>query len=199
MPCSAVPYVNQITLAAYLQNERKEVELWKHKREGAHDWTSHFQYVVNEIEDVVGDDAWREREELLRNRLNSIVPCDAVSDNPMIVKQEPYEIISTSLCLEPACTSYVQYKEAVKRLVELLKPGGFFLMLIPERTTFWMVGNKKWPCLYVTLEQVKEALAEAGTAILVAERDPVSMEQMQNPVTVDKKSYAFVASHKVVF
>ena len=194
-----MPYVNQITFAAYQQNEREEVELWKHKREGAHDWTSHFKYVVNEVERVVGDDAWREREELLRNRLSSIVPCDAVSDNPMIVKQEPYDIVSTSLCLEPACASYMQYKEAVKKVVELLKPGGFFLMTIAERNTFWMVGNTRMRCLYVTLEQVKEALAEAGTAILEVERDPVSLEQMQNPVWGDKKSYAFVASHRVVF
>ena len=72
-------------------------------------------------------------------------------------------------------------------------------MVIPERMTFYVLGNKKWPHLYVTLEQVKEALAEAGTAILMAERDPVSMEQMQTAVVVDKKSYAFVAAHKVVF
>ena len=196
---SAVPYVNQITFSAYLDSERKEVELWKQRKEGARDWSSHFQYVVNEVEHTAGDNAWREREELLRKRITNIVPCDALSDKPLLVEQEPYEIISTSLCLEPACTSQMQYKEAIKRLVGLLKPGGFFLMLIPERTTFYKVGKIKLPCLYVTLEQAKEALHEAGMAILITERDPVSIEQMQNPITVDKKAYAFVATHKVEF
>ena len=41
----AVPYVSQITFAAHLESERKEVELWKYK-EGAYDWSSYFKCVV---------------------------------------------------------------------------------------------------------------------------------------------------------
>ena len=108
-------------------------------------------------------------------------------------------IISTSLCLEAACTTFAEYKEAVKKLVRLLKPGGFLLMFVVERQTFYMVGEKKWFCLYLTLEQVKEALAEAGTAILVAERDPAPMDQIQTPIVSDYKALTFVAAQKVDF
>ena len=72
-------------------------------------------------------------------------------------------------------------------------------MFIVERETFYVVGEKKWFCLYLTLEQVKEALTEAGTAILVAERDPAPMEQIQNPVVSDYKAVVFVAAQKVEF
>ena len=34
---NAMPYVNQITFAAYTKNERKEIILWKNREEGAHD------------------------------------------------------------------------------------------------------------------------------------------------------------------
>ena len=196
---SAVPYVDQITFAAYLENERKEITLWKNREEGAHDWSAHFKYVVNEVEHIAGDDVWREREELLRKCITSIIPCDIFSGNPLLVKQEPFEIVTTSLCLEAACTTYPEYKEAVKKLVGLLKPGGFILMFIVERQTFYVVGGKKWSCLYLTLEQVKEALAEAGTVILVAERDPAPMEQIQNPVMSDYKALLFVAAQRVEF
>ena len=53
----AAPYVNKITFAAYLESERKEIELWKHGKEGAHDWSSDFKFIA-------GEDAWREREQL---------------------------------------------------------------------------------------------------------------------------------------
>ena len=43
---SAVPYVDLITFAAYNENERKEIEMWKHGKEGAHDWSSDLKYVV---------------------------------------------------------------------------------------------------------------------------------------------------------
>ena len=196
---SAVPYVDQITFSAYLENERKEVELRKHGKEGAHDWSSHFKHVVNEVEHIAGDDAWHKREELLRNRITSIVPCDAISDNPLPIKQEPFEIISTSLCLEAACTSYAQYKKAVKKLIELLKPGGFFLTVSPERATYYMFEGRKWSCLYVTIKEMKEALAEAGATVIVAERDPASMEQIQNPVVSDSKAFVFMVAQRVEF
>ena len=196
---SAVPYVDQITFAAYAENERKEIILWKNREEGAHDWSSHFKHVINQVEHIAGDDAWREREELLRKRIISVIPCDIFSNNPLLVKQEPFEIVSTSLCLEAACTTYAEYKEAIKKLIGLLKPGGFLLMLIVERETFYMVGGKKWFCLFLTLEQVKEALVEAGAAILVAERDPAPMEQIQNPVVSDYKALLFVVAQKVEF
>ena len=140
---SAVPYVDQITFAAYLEDERKEVELWKHGKEGAHDWSPYFRYAVNEMEHIAGDDAWRERQELLRNRVTNIIPCDIFSDNPLLVKQESaFEIVSTSLCLEAACTTHAQYKEGVKKLVGLLEPGGFLLIFGDEQGTFYTIGNK---------------------------------------------------------
>ena len=67
---SAVPYVDQIIFAAYTESERKEIELWKDGKEGAHDWSSDIKYVVYEVEGVVGDadTQWRSREGLLRKR-----------------------------------------------------------------------------------------------------------------------------------
>ena len=200
---SAVPYVNQITFAAHLESERKEVELWKYKKEGAYDWSFYFKCVVNEVEHIAGDDAWREREELLRTSITSIIACDIFCNNPLLVKQEPFEIVNTSFCLESACTTYAEYKEGVKKLVGLLKPGGFLLMFIVERETFYIIGEKRWSAVYLTLEQMKEALVEAGTVILVAERDPAPMELIQNPshspIAADYKATVFIAAQKVEF
>lgn len=196
---SAVPYVSKIIFSAYLESERKEVELWKHRKEGAHDWGSHIKYVVNEVEHITGDDAWREREELLRKRITNIIACDILRENPLLAEQEPFEIVFTSLCLEAACTTYAEYKEGVKKLVGLLKPGGFLLMIIVERQTYYVVGKKKWSSVYLTLEQVKVALSEAGTTIFVVEHEPASLEHIQKAVVADGKGFTFLAAQKVEF
>ena len=194
-----MPYVDQVIFAAYTESKRKEIELWTNRKEGAHDWSSHFKYILREVENIEEDDGWQKREELLCKRISNVIPCDIFCDNPLLVKQEPFEIVSTSLCLDAACTTFEEYKEAVKKLVGLLKPGGFLLMLAKERETFYRFGEKKWLSLYLTLEQVKEALAEAGTAILVTERDPAPMKQIQNPIVSDCKAVLFVAAQKVEF
>ena len=82
------------------------------------------------------------------------MPCDILCNDPLLIKQKPFEIISTSPCLEAACSTYVKYKEAVKKLVGLLKPGGFLLMITHEREAFYIFGGKKWSGVYLTLEQL---------------------------------------------
>ena len=72
-------------------------------------------------------------------------------------------------------------------------------MFMEERETFYMVGKKRFDVLYLTLEQVKEALVEAGTTILEVERDPAPMDQIQNPIVSDYKAILFVAAQKVKF
>ena len=196
---SAAPYVGQITFSAYLESERKEIELWKHAKEGAHDWSAHFKYAVNELEQTSGDDAWRKREELLRKRISSIIACDIFCDNPLITNQEQFDIVSTCWCLEVACTTYEQYKATVKKLVGLLKPGGFLLMYFDERSNYYIIGKKKWFSLYLTLENVEKALTEAGTAIIMAKRDPATMKDIQNPLEDDLKASVFIVVQKVEF
>ena len=61
---------------------------------------------------------------------------------PIIYQARSFQLISTSLCLEVACSTYVEYKAAVKKLVALLKPGGFLTMFIVERQTFYMVTSR---------------------------------------------------------
>ena len=148
---SAVPYVHQIIFSAYAESERIEIERWRNREDGAYDWSPHFKYTINDIENIAGDDAWRKREDLLRKRITSIIPRDIFCDNPLLVKQEPFEIVSTSLCLEAACSTYAEYKEAIKKLLGLLKLGGFLLMFIVDRQTFYVIGGKKWSCLFLTL------------------------------------------------
>ena len=194
---SVVPHVNEIIFSAHTEGERKEVELWKFEKDGAHDWSSHFKRTVYELENVTGNTAWNDREKLLRQRITAIIGCDIFQDYPLSIKQDPFEIISTGVFLEAACNTLLEYKAAVKKLVSLLKPGGFLTMCVIERQTFYMINKKKWPSLPVTLEQVKEALADAGMVVLVTERDPASIQDIENPIISDYKAVLFVAAQKV--
>ena len=72
-------------------------------------------------------------------------------------------------------------------------------MFVVECQTFYMVGKKRWSCLYLTLEQVKEALADAGMVVLTAERDVAPINQIQNPTVSDYKALLFVAAQRVEF
>ena len=72
-------------------------------------------------------------------------------------------------------------------------------MYFDERGTYYVMGEEKWFCLYLTLENVKEALTEAGTTIIMVKRDPGSIEEIQNPVQYDCKAAVFIVAQKVEF
>ena len=194
---SAAPYVREIVFAVYTENERKEIELWKDSEQGAHDWSPFFQYVVNKLERKKGESAWQEREALVRNQIKAIIACDIFQEYPLEKKQEPFDIVSTSLCLEAACKSYDDYKMAVKKLGKLLKLNGLVMITAVEGETFYMVGGKRWFCLILTLDQITEALKLAGFEILEADRDPAPVEQVNNPTVSDYKAMLFVVAQKV--
>ena len=195
---SAVPHVQEIVFAAYTQNERDEIELWKGKKEGAHNWELYLRYVVNELEDKPGDTVWQEREALLRSRIK-VIACDITQEDPLLGKgaKDSFDIISTRLCLEAACESYEVYKSSIKKLSRMLKLGGFLTMTVVERETFYMVKDKRWYCLYLTLDQIEVALKEAGFVILVAERDPAPIDQIQKPTAFDYKAILVITAQKV--
>ena len=193
---SAVAFVKEITFAAYTEDERREVQLWKDIVDGAHDWSPFFQYVVNKHEQAEGEDAWKEREELLRSRLN-IIPCDITQDRPLGAYESKYEIILTSLCLEASCHSYEQYKMAVQKLAAMLKPKGFLVMFVVEEQTFYIVGQVKWKCLFLTSNQIEEAVKEAGLEIVELKREPASPRQQDRPIVSDLKAFVFLAAKKL--
>ena len=111
----------------------------------------------------------------------------------------PFSNVYASLCLEAACNSLAEYKLAIKKLGKLLKPGGYMVLFMAERETFYMVGEHKWFCLSLTLAQVKEALEEAGFELLMAERDSAHMQQIEHPIVSDFKACLFVVAYKVEF
>lgn len=193
---SAAQYVQKIVLAAYLESERYELALWKNKDRDAHDWSAFFKYVVNDLEYKPGESVWQEREEILRNRVTT-TSCDIGEDNPISESKDvPFSVICTSYCLTATCNTYDEYKQGMKKLGKLLKRGGYFVLFDVERSTFYRVGERKWNKLYITMTQMKEAMEDAGFDILVSERDPSTIQNIQNPSNIDYTCAVFLVGIK---
>ena len=138
----AAPFASEIILASYAESERKELRLWKNETQDAHDWSPFFNYVVGNLEGSRGEEAWKERAALLRRRL-TITGCDIYKEHPVeITPGNLFTVVFTNLCLEAACETYDYYKKAVKKLTNLLHRGGYLVMFVVERETFYKVGEK---------------------------------------------------------
>ena len=59
-----------------------------------------------------------------------------------------------------------QYRRSVKNIVSLLKPGGYYICVTALGCPFYVVGNEKFSCVPVTLEDVTRALNDADVDVI---------------------------------
>jgi hypothetical protein len=179
----ACPKVNHIVFAEYAEANREAVKSWIAGDAEAHDWTPLIEIAVLELEQgrgIVDErsetsadkeklDFVQNRADELKRKIKSIVPCD-VTKSPIVQLDtddvaKPFDVVSTSLCLEACVSSEVHYKNIVAELCKLLKPNGYLFMNGVLEQSFYFVSKEKFYTFPLTEKMVKEAMKEAGIQI----------------------------------
>ena len=168
---SAEPYTKEIIFAEYSERNRREVEGWLQKSPDSHDWSSYFNFVVQNLEGKTSEDV-SFRQDALREKITHILPCDIGWEDPVkwpsswSSQIRSFDVITTNLCLEASVTSTEDYRHAIAKLSRYLKAGGYFVMLGVLGESFYMVGNEKFYCFPLSKSIIEETFAEEGYQIL---------------------------------
>jgi len=157
-------YVDAIQFCDYTEANLQAVQAWLDRSSNAHDWTTFFRYLLQTHETSENElSNWENR---LRKVLTSfpLKRCDANDPNCSILSgpSNEYDIIVSCECLDVACQTKDAYKNAVRRLVRLLKPGGLLVLLAAIDCSYYMVGNERFTGLPLNEQLIREALQEAG-------------------------------------
>ncbi|KAK3743243.1 hypothetical protein QZH41_005617 [Actinostola sp. cb2023] len=164
---TACTHVQDIIFAEYLEANRKVVEDWVAKDPKAFNWRPAFEFVVQKIEGKATDEVDK-RESEVRDKIRAIVPCDVKAANPLQIPDNlstkygpPFDVVSTSLCLEAVVESEQEYKDHVAFLAKMLRPGGYLMMHGVLEQTFYTVGEKFYT-FPLTREMVLDSMKDAG-------------------------------------
>ena len=177
--CSSIK-VDHIVFSEYTEANRQALKSWIAGDSDAFDWTPVIEMVVLELEqsDKAVDCPLADKDKLdmisnrtdeLKRKIKSVVPCD-VNKMPIVQLADgdvaiPFDVVSTSLCLETCVYSEAQYKHIVAELCNLLKPNGYLFMNGVLEGTFYITGKEKFYSFPLTEKMVKEAMREAGLEI----------------------------------
>ncbi|CAF3015214.1 unnamed protein product [Rotaria sp. Silwood2] len=157
-------YVDKIQFCDYAETNLQAVQAWLDGSSNAHDWTTFFRYLLREHQ--TSETELLNWENRLRQVLSTlpISRCDANDPSCPILSgpSNEYDIIVTCECLDVACQTRDAYKEAVRRLVRLLKPGGLLILIAATNCSYYMVGNERFTGLPLDEQIIREALQEAG-------------------------------------
>ena len=193
--------VDHIVFSEYTEANRQALKSWIAGDPDAYDWTPVIEMVVLELEqsdkvdcpltDKDKVDMVSNRANELKRKIKSIVPCD-VNKTPIVQLHEadvaiPFDVVSTSLCLETCVSSRAHYKNIVAQLCKLLKPNGYLFMNGVLEETFYVIGKEKFYCFPTTEKMVKEAMSEAGLEIEHFLAIPVNYSEVSSEACQDCK------------
>lgn len=142
--------------------------------------------------------------EELRNKVCNIFRVD-VNDPELFIGACPeqdskYDMISSTLCLEAATQSKVQYLAAVKNISKKLKSGGYFLIAGVLEQNFYRVGNYKFSCAYLTKDDIQEIFIKCNYDILEMKSFNESQSAAKEPhdcfFSDFKDAFAMLAQYK---
>uniref|UniRef100_A0ACB8EYG4 Uncharacterized protein n=1 Tax=Sphaerodactylus townsendi TaxID=933632 RepID=A0ACB8EYG4_9SAUR len=168
---SACEYFREIVATDYTDQNREEMQRWLKKEPGAFDWSPVVKYVC-ELEGnrpavkrlgQLGGEEWTQKEEKVRRAVKQVLKCDVTEPNPLApLSLPPADCVLSTLCLEGACKDLPTFCSALKNISSLLRSGGHLVLLAILEETFYMVGQRRFSCLYLDQKSVEEAVKEAG-------------------------------------
>ena len=196
---SAAPFVSEIIFSDYAEANRKEVTMWKNKEPKVRDWSNRFQYAMTELEGNDDPKAVEKRQDEVRRKIKDIIPCDLREDDVLLgAATGPFDIISTTLCIESVSQSLEEYRANLKKMYDLLKPGGFLLSFLDEECSGYSVGGESYHYLYLTKDDVINSFKSKEFAVKETFQRAVKEveENRPNPASV-MKALLFVAGQKL--
>uniref|UniRef100_A0A914DM78 Uncharacterized protein n=1 Tax=Acrobeloides nanus TaxID=290746 RepID=A0A914DM78_9BILA len=157
--------VEHIYLADYLPQNREELCRWK-SCQSTFDWSSPLKMIATHE-----GKNWTNLKKLeveTREKVSKILYCNAF-ENPAVQGPEhvvaSFDIVNTIFTLEYCCNTLEEYQKAVKNVIDLVKPGGYFIMGGILEETWCSFGGRKFKCLYITKEFIFGCFRDAGLLV----------------------------------
>ncbi|XP_060106508.1 nicotinamide N-methyltransferase-like [Heteronotia binoei] len=187
---SACESFQEIIATDYVDENREEMQRWLRKEPGAFDWSPVAKYVC----ELEGDrEKWAQKLEKVRSSVKRVLKCDVTQPNPLApLSLPPADCILSVYCLELASKDLPAFHSALKNIGSLLKPGGHLLLFTALESSFYMLGQCRFGCLYLEQKTIEEAVKEAGFDI-----EWVDTTKLSFPMPVlDSSGASFVVAQK---
>ncbi|XP_067681900.1 indolethylamine N-methyltransferase-like [Haliotis asinina] len=170
---SASNYCDNIYLSDFTPQNRETLLKWL---DGSleHSFKTFLQFVVDE--EGKGE-LPNDREAVMKDKVVGIFPLDLLQTDPLMPALfPPFDIITSSLCLEAAAQDLASYEIIAGRIGRLLKDGGHVVLFGVLGESFYRVGSHSFYCLKISAEQVQDIWKRSGFTIVEWKQKATSVE-----------------------
>jgi hypothetical protein len=180
------PQAREIHFCDYVTASLDEVRHWLAGGPDAFDWSPYIRLTL-EIEGQPTTPAVvAERRAEMRRKVTRLSRCDALSDTPLDQCDRQYDLVLAQTVTDTAASNVAEWMQIMSNIGTLVAPGGWFLISVLTGTRAYVVGEKQFPYVDLSDEDIYRGYIAAGF-------DPTAfyLERIDAPTG---RGYAGVAS-----
>lgn len=165
---NTIDEVKEIHFTDFVEDNLREIRLWKKRESGAYDWRNFFEAALMIHKDTpqVSDKEIENLENNLRGKITHIGHCD-IFQNDLGIGALDYDVISTHFVAESSTTSKEDWAKALKNMHGKLKPKGLlFMSALRGAKNSYKVLNDEFPAVELYESDMEIGLQEAGFSII---------------------------------
>ena len=144
---AAAPYVSEIHMADYLEENLETVKNWLESKNEFHNWNHYTKYIL-EKEGIQQPslDQIHERESLTRKKITKLFQADASFKDPLGIKyREFYPFVISGFCADSATDDKKIWNTYMRNIASLVLPNGSFFTAALMNASHYKTGNKYFP------------------------------------------------------
>ncbi|XP_063292322.1 nicotinamide N-methyltransferase-like [Pelobates fuscus] len=168
----------------------KEMEKWLNSETEAFDWSHASQFIT----ELGGNRVhWLEQEHMLKKTIKHIVKCNLAKENitdPVILPIADCLLIAGGL--DVMSKDHDSYRQNLRKLSFLLKPGGHLILFGAFNGTFCQVGEHRCHILTIDETFLRQALTDEGYTIEYFE----ALERRAESLLLDAQHFVFILATK---
>ncbi len=155
--------VREVHFCDYVPENLDEVRRWLNKEPDAFNWDRYIAFVLQH-EGKAGDpDEVSKRARAMRHKITQVFECDVRQSDPLPHQpNRAYDLAIAQTVTETAATTVNEWLVVIQNISTLVVPGGWLLISVVTGTSGYYVGQKLFPCLNLTDDDIQQGYREAG-------------------------------------
>ncbi len=160
---SAAPHTDEIHFADYLPANLRTVAAWCARESDAIDWFPFIRRAL-ELEGHTHPDetAIAQRANLVRSKLTRFLHADALAPEPIGSNPASYDKVAANFVFEAITLSRSDWRDALLRVASLVRVGGYFINTVAANSSYWFIGDVRFPGLPISVADICEVLPMGG-------------------------------------
>lgn len=154
------PYAKEIHMYEYLPQNRREIERWLSREEGAHDWSQFTDYTLRcEGNLIPSREDIEAREEEVREKVKLVEELDLGDKSSLDkVRRKGYDFVVSAYCADSATDDKEVWARYMRSIASFVAPTGTLMLTSLKRAKLYVVGDKYFPSANIDEYDLRKVL-----------------------------------------